>query len=78
MTVKTKYGNGTLLGIDIDNGTLTYKVLVENKFQSDLSKEECQDNKILPVEERIYNCLSVTIIADSGQEVVFNRTINIK
>jgi len=67
MVVKTKYGNGTLLGVDIDNGIITYKVLIES-----------QSHEVLPVEERLYNCLSITVLADNGQEVDFSQSINIK
>ena len=62
MRVKTKYGNGTLLGIDNINEVTCFKVLIDDEFL------RCEDEKIL-VEKRIYNVVDVYAITENNKEV---------
>jgi len=79
MRVKTKYGNGTLIGVSSNGGiNLSFKVLLDNTFPSDLPEEEKELNEIKNAESRIYNCLSVDVLTDDGQVIELGKDIIIK
>jgi hypothetical protein len=71
MRVKTKYGNGFLLGVSVFSKEATYKVLLDNLFPSDLTEDDKDHNLIMKTEDRIYNCNSITVLTDEGKEVDF-------
>lgn len=77
MRVRTKYGDGTLIGVCTNEGIMSYKVLLDNAFTSDLPDDEKELNEIKKTEDRIYNCLSVKVLSDDGKEVVFGSEIRV-
>ncbi len=76
MTVLTKYGKGTLLGIDTTL-IMTYAVLLDNIYEKDLPEEDREYNAILPIKNRIVNCMWIQILSVDGKLVEFTNTIKI-
>ncbi len=76
MTVLTKYGKGTLLGIDTTL-IMTYAVLLDNINEKELPEEDREYNVMLPIKNRIVNCMWIQILSVDGQLVEFTNTIKI-
>jgi hypothetical protein len=77
MRVKTKYGYGTLIGIDAHPsfGGIGYKVLLDNIFDDEFPEDERMFNDKKPVEKRIYNCSYVEVLAEDGSVYMFHGTV---
>lgn len=72
MRVKTKYGNGDWIGIEVHEHIITYLVLIDNEFKSDLEADDDLFNP-KPIKRRIFNCNSVIMQTDDGIEVKFGE-----
>lgn len=77
MRVRTKYGDGTLIGVCANDGIMSYKVQLDNTFTSDLPDDEKELNEIKKTEDRIYNCISVKVLSDDGKEIEFGKEIRV-
>lgn len=78
MRCKTKYGNGTLIGVSTNNTQIGYKVLLDNTFNTDCLQEELEFNEFKITENRIYHCISIQILTDEGDILTFDKNIKIE
>lgn len=57
MRAFTKYGSGTLVGVSMSDGIVSFKVLIDH---------DCIEQ---PCEKRLYNCLSADFVTEEGEKI---------
>jgi len=75
MRVRTKYGDGLLIGINTQSGFIIYNVLLDNTYPSDIADDEKEFNDTRAVRKRIYSCFYIDVLSDCEKVIRFSDKI---